>query len=435
MSYLDLPEDQLIEERPATKPLAGRTIVLGVCGSIASNKSVSVASALVQAGAKVNVAVTSEAGNFVGPWAYRGLTNNDPYTELFEPPEGIRGEPHIELARHADFMVIYPASAACLSRLANGEPCDPVSLTAMNVGYDKLIVLPAMSDKMWKNPAVKRNVAWLREQGVAFIGPIRGRLASGDIGEGRIVEPQVAMPLIQAYSGRRFGDLRGVSIVVSAYGCREDLDGVRILTNKSSGKQGHALAEAARDRGALVHLVTGDERYLALGYEHVSRYTDHASLSAILTSACVDAHCYIGAAAVADFTPKEKSAKKIKREKGQNLLLELVPTADILGGLPSMPELFKVAFAAETNDHRQNAQRKLKKKGAELIVLNDVTRADAGFSVPVNRVLVFAKDGGEAMYPKEGEPSLHKYDVACRILDHVRDGLFTTPVVKNVTSA
>lgn len=392
-----------------TGPLAGRRIVLGVSGSIASYKAADVASRLVQAGAHVDVALTPGATEFIAPLTFRALTGRQPYVDLFR--DGDEGEAHVELARRADLMLIAPASASTLARLAHGLAEDFVSLTAIAT-HAPVLVTPAMDSQMWEHPAVQANRATLEERGVQFLGPVSGRLASGRTGSGRLMEPQDIVDHVKARLGRELGDLAGRTIVVSAGGTREAIDPVRYVGNRSSGKMGYAIAEAARDRGASVVLVTSAGLPRPAGIEVVPVESAEQMLKAVET-ACTRADALVMAAAVADYRPAEAAEQKLKKASGQSgRTIELVETTDIIASIQG--DLVKVAFAAETQDLLANAQKKLASKGARFVVANDVTAPDAGFAVDTNRVTILDDAGG-----REALPLMQKYEVGWRVIDRV----------------
>lgn len=431
-TYLDIPQSLLNEHLPLTSPLAGRRVLLLVCGSIAAPKSALLASGLVKAGAEVDVVLSTTAQRFIGPWAFEGVTAGAVITELGASHPILGSEPHVQLARRADLAIVYPASATTLGAIATGTPHGPVPLVAMNVSPDKLILAPAMSSEMWAHPSTRGNVETLRGWGAAILGPASGRLASGALGAGRLIEPAVALQLLRAALGRRHGDLRGIRVVVSAGGNREPIDDVRWLGNRSSGRQGHAIAEAARDRGAEVTLLTSSDLEAPLGLERVVRFTDFRSLKDALHECCREAHVYVGTAAVADFRPKSRHKGKLDRSDSTALSLTLIPNEDLLASLSAKANLVKVAFAAEGSGTAEEkiarAAAKLKKKGAALIALNDVSAPDAGFAVETNRIVLLHRDGRRFDYPAPGEPAQTKYDIGHRILDHVRDEIMISEV-------
>ncbi|MBT5773690.1 MAG: bifunctional phosphopantothenoylcysteine decarboxylase/phosphopantothenate--cysteine ligase CoaBC [Dehalococcoidia bacterium] len=393
-------------------PLSGRHIVLGVTGSIACYKALDITSQLVQAGAVVDIAMTASATKFVTPLTFRSLTAREPYVDMWHP-HGEFGEAHVELARRADLMLIAPATASAMARLAHGLADDFVSLTALATEAP-LLLAPAMDSQMWSHAATQFNRALLEERGAQFIGPAEGRLASGRTGAGRLVEPRAIVDEVRARLGRERGDLRGRTIIVSAGGTREAIDPVRFVGNHSSGKMGRAIAEAARDRGASVVLVTtvaGD----APSAVRVVSVDSADDMSAAIHERVGKADALIMAAAVADYRPADAAQQKIKRGEVGDISIDLVENEDIIAGV-SEPNLVKVAFAAETQDLIANAQKKLASKGAKLIVANDVTATDAGFGTDTNRITILDTDGG-----REDVPLMTKYECAMRILDRVAE--------------
>ena len=397
-------------------PLRGRHVVLGVTGSISCYKAVEVASRLVQAGATVDVAMTSHATEFITPLTFRSLTAREPYSDMWHP-HGEFGEAHVELARRADLLLIAPATASCLARLAHGLADDMVSLTALATTAP-VLVAPAMDAQMWEHPATQANVAILRERGVQFIGPATGRLASGRTGAGRLVEPAEIVDVARARLGREGGDFLGRKVVVSAGGTREAIDPVRFIGNHSSGKMGYATAEAARDRGAEVVIVSTVALPVPAGVRVVSVASALQMQEAVLAE-CADADALIMAGAVADYRPATPEDHKIKRETTGDLTIDLVENPDIIASVPTQNArpggLVKVAFAAETDDLLANAQKKLQRKGARFVVANDVTATDAGFNVDDNRVTILDDEGGS-----EAFPLMSKYAVGHVIMDRLR---------------
>ncbi|MEX1021732.1 MAG: bifunctional phosphopantothenoylcysteine decarboxylase/phosphopantothenate--cysteine ligase CoaBC, partial [Dehalococcoidia bacterium] len=381
--------------RPAPAPLPGRegdplrgaNVVLGVTGSISCYKAVEIASRLVQAGASVDVALTSHATEFVTPLTFRSITAREPYGDMWRP-HGEFGEVHVELARRADLMLIAPATASILARLAYGLADDMVALTAIATTAP-LLVAPAMDAQMWEHASTQANVALLTERGVQFLGPAKGRLASGRTGLGRLVEPERIVDEARARLARERGDLAGRRIVVTAGGTREALDPVRYLGNRSSGKMGYAIAEAARDRGAEV-VVVSTVSLPCPAAVRVINVESAAQMQEAVLAECAQADALVMAGAVADYRPSQASAKKIKRGDAGDISVDLVENPDVIASVPvdnGRPGgLVKVAFAAETDDLLANARRKLAKKGARFIVANDVTATDAGFAVDDNRV-------------------------------------------------
>lgn len=391
--------------------LTDKQIVLGVTGSIAAYKAPDLASKLTQAGAAVDVAMTEAATRFVAPITFQGVTGRRAYHDMWDETSET-AELHVVLARRADLMVIAPATAAMLARLAHGLADDLVSLIALATKAP-VLVAPAMDPHMWEHAATQANVAALRARGVSFVGPEEGRLASGQVGTGRMSEVPVLLGAVRSAISRG-GDLAGKKIVVSAGGTREAIDPVRFVGNESSGRMGFAVAEAARDRGADVVLVSGEAALPDPYGVYVCRVRSAAEMRDAVVSACAGADALIMAAAVADYQPAEPVGEKIKREGRESLSLHLAPTPDILAEVGRPPGLVKVGFAAESQDLVANARAKIESKGLDLIVANDITAADAGFGVGTNRVHVI-----DAAGEQEEWPLMTKYEVAWRILDRV----------------
>lgn len=400
-------------------PLRGAHVVLGVTGSISCYKAVEVASRLVQAGAIVDVALTSHATQFVTPLTFRSITGREPYSDMWRP-HGEFGEAHVELARRADLILIAPATTSTLGRLAHGIADDMVSLTAI-ASTAPLLVAPAMDGQMWAHPSNQANVATLRERGVQFLGPAEGRLASGRVGLGRLVEPVEIVDQARARLAREHGDLVGRKVVISAGGTREAVDPVRFLSNRSSGKQGYAIAEAFRDRGAEVVVVSTVSLPVPATVRVIAVESALQMQEAVLAE-CADADALIMAGAIADYRPATAAEQKIKRDKAGDITLPLVENPDIIASVPvenARPGgLVKVAFAAETNDLIANAQTKLAKKGARFVVANDVSASDAGFAVDDNRISILDDQGG-----REDFELMTKYAVGHAIVDRVKQYL------------
>ena len=392
--------------------LTDKQILLGVTGSIAAYKAPDLASKLTQAGAAVDVAMTESATRFVAPITFQGVTGRRAYHDMWDGAPDT-AELHVVLARGADLMVIAPVTATMLARMAHGLAEDLVSLTALAT-QAPLLVAPAMDPHMWEHAATQANVATLRSRGVSFVGPEEGRLASGQMGTGRMSEVPVLLGAVRSALGRD-GDLTGKKIVVSAGGTREAIDPVRFVGNESSGKMGFAVAEAARDRGADVVLVSGEAALPDPYGVDVHRVRSATQMRDAVVAACDGAHALIMAAAVADYQPAEPVGEKIKRQGRESLSLHLAPTPDILSEVGRPPGLVKVGFAAESQDLVANAKAKIESKGLDLIVANDITATDAGFSVDTNRVLVIDSKGEQ-----EEWPLMTKYEVAWRILDRVQ---------------
>ena len=389
-------------------PLHGKRVLLGVTGSIAAYKAADLASKLTQRGAEVDVLMTYSATRFVTPLTFRSVTHRPVLTDLFDPdsPEAIE---HVALAQAADLLVVAPATAHMLAKLALGLADDPISVTALAT-WAPILVAPAMDANMWEHPAVQQNVRTLRERGVVIIGPGEGRLASGLTGWGRLAEtPELLGHIAQTLGAN--GDLSERSIVVSAGGTQEPLDPVRVLTNRSSGKMGYAIAEAARDRGANVTLVTAPVALDPPVGVRVERADTAEQMREAVQEAAYSADALVMAAAVADYRPARPSGEKLKKEAMADLAVALERTDDIIAAAPN--GIVKVAFAAESSDLLKNARAKLEGKGVDLVAANDITLPGAGFGADENKVWLVDGSGDTEL------PLMAKYDVAMAILDRV----------------
>ncbi len=400
----------------ARLPLDGRHIVLGVTGSISAYKAADLASKLRQAGAAVEVVMTPAGTKFISPLTFQSLTGRDVVVDMFTASEP---EAHVEVARRADALVIAPASADCIANLASGRTPDMVTLTALATRAP-VLVAPAMDNQMWEHPATQANVALLKERGVVFVGPNEGRLATGRVGLGRLAEPLEILSALRQLLGRVDGDLRGRNVVVSAGPTYEPLDPVRFVGNRSSGKMGFAIAEAARDRGAEVTLVLGP---VALQPPHgirVVRVETAMDMLCALEEVTANSDALVMAAAPADFRPEHPADQKLKKQPGQDTMtVSLAKNPDILASLPAGG--VRVGFAAETHDLAKNAAAKLAAKRLDFIVANDVTAAGSGFGTDTNQVTIFYPDGRA-----EELPLLTKYEVGHAIWDRVAERLAQT---------
>jgi phosphopantothenoylcysteine decarboxylase/phosphopantothenate--cysteine ligase len=390
--------------------LSDRTILLGVTGSIAIYKAVDLGSKLTQAGARVYALMTPSATQFIRPVTFQSVTGRPAYADMWDPHPGI-AELHVDLARRADLMVVAPATATTIARLALGSAEEMVSLTALATTAP-IIVCPAMDNQMYEHPATQGHLQTLASRGVRIVGPEVGRLASGQRGPGRLSEIDTIMGVVRYVVGRD-GDLAKKKVLVTAGGTQEPIDPVRYIGNYSSGKMGYALAEAARDRGADVTVVVGPTALsdpFGVDVVHVTRATEMRD--AVLKKSR-GASALIMAAAVADYQPAEAAGQKIKRNS-DSMTVSLAKTPDILAEVGERRRLVKVAFAAETQNVLENARRKLEAKAVHLIVANDVTAKGSGFAADTNEVTILDRDGG-----REKLPLMPKYDVANRILDRV----------------
>jgi phosphopantothenoylcysteine decarboxylase / phosphopantothenate---cysteine ligase len=390
----------------------GRRIVLGVSGGIAAYKAVDVCRRLVDAGAHVSPVLTADALRFVGALTFSALASEPARTSLFDSPEPI---PHTRLGQSADLVVVAPATAKLLGKYAAGISDDLLTATLLATRAP-VLVAPAMHTEMWEHPAVQENLATLRRRGVHVVDPESGRLAGGDIGEGRLADP-ARIVAAAAEVLARGGDLAGVRILVTAGGTREAIDPVRFIGNRSSGKMGYAVARAAASRGATVTLVTTQDRGARESIEIVRVESAHDMADAVLRR-FADVDAVVMAAAVADFRPKAAASEKLKKREGvPELLLE--PTTDILAELGARRQgQVMVGFAAETERVREHAAEKLAAKRVDLMVANDVSAPDSGFEVDTNRAVLLDAAGGVDELPLLTKPAL-----ADVILDRVRDAL------------
>ncbi|HWE62707.1 MAG TPA: bifunctional phosphopantothenoylcysteine decarboxylase/phosphopantothenate--cysteine ligase CoaBC [Chloroflexota bacterium] len=403
MSSNDHSQVYAVEPRPDSS-----TVVLGVCGGIAAYKALEVTSTLVQREWAVRVVMTAAATRFVTPLSFESISNQPVLHDLWaeQPDMNIA---HIRLAHRASVLAIVPATADVLARLAHGLADDALTATAL-ASSAPLVIAPAMNTGMWNHPATQANVATLLARGARIIGPDSGRLAEGTSGIGRLAPvADIVEAIVDAARPRR--DLAGRHIVVTAGPTQEALDPVRYISNHSSGKMGYALAEGARDRGAQVTLVSGPVALPAPDGVIMHRITTAAEMLAAVQDALTPGCTLIMAAAVADYAPAERLNSKRKRG-GEPLTLTLVPTPDILASLRRPEGMRLIAFAAETDQLLEHATEKLRRKGADMLVANDVSEPDAGFNVDTNHVWLLRGD-----QPPEELPLATKQEIAGRILD------------------
>jgi len=377
-----------------------RRVVLGVAGGIAAYKAVEVCRRLVDEGVHVMPVLTDDAQRFVGALTFSALASEPARTSLFGGPEPI---PHTRLGQQADLVIVAPATAKLIGKYAAGISDDLLTATLLATRAP-VLVCPAMHTEMWEHPAVQDNLATLTRRGVFVLEPEAGRLAGGDVGSGRLADPARIVAraleiLARPDSGPTGGSLSGRQVLVTAGGTREPIDPVRYVGNRSSGKMGHAIADAARRHGARVVLVTTVARPAAPGVEIVNVETADQMRDAVLERAGAS-DVVIMAAAVADFRPKAISPEKIKKGEGvPEIVLE--PTADILAELGARKRAGQVVvgFAAETERLREHAAAKLAAKKVDLLVANDVSAEDSGFEVDTNRALVLDAAGGVETLP------------------------------------
>ena len=387
-------------------------IVLGISGGIAAYKTPDLVRRLQDAGADVRVLMTANATRFVSPLALAAVSNHGVILDQWgDPARG--GVDHIEIARWADLLLIAPATANIIAKIAAGIADD--ALTTYAVAHrTRLMVVPAMNTFMYRHVTVQQNLETLRARGAIVLDPDSGLLACGDEGVGRMPDIPVIVEQVSRLSAPR--DLEGRKVVITAGPTREPIDPVRYLSNRSSGKMGYALAEAARSRGASVVLVSGPTTLSPAAGIDVHKVGSAREMADAARQASQNADVIIGAAAVADFTIATPSPLKISKREGEDeLTLVLTKTPDILADLSArVPKAIVVAFAAETDQHEENAKRKLEKKGAHLIVLNDVADSSIGFDSDHNAVTILDRDGGREDVGRDT-----KARIANRILDRV----------------
>jgi phosphopantothenoylcysteine decarboxylase/phosphopantothenate--cysteine ligase len=388
--------------------IKGKTVILGVTGSIAAYKGADIASKLTQAGVNVEVIMTEPATRFISPLTLSSITGRPVVTNMWEMSSEF-SIGHVALAEAADVVVIAPATASIIALLAAGIADDMLTCTVLATKAP-VILAPAMNDNMYHNPITQENIGKLNTRGFLFVEPSYGHLASGKVGQGRLAEIDKIMGTIKQVLGRE-GDLTGRKIIITAGGTREAIDPVRYIGNRSSGKMGYALAEGARDRGAEAMLITATTYLPNPTGIQVTHVATAAEMQKAVNDAIKNTDALIMAAAVADYRPRNTADKKIKKDK-DSLTLEMVRTPDILAEIKG--SLVKVGFAAESEDLIGNAKRKLREKGLDLIIANDITDKDSSFDVDTNKVTIIDENG-----KVENLSVMSKREVADRILDRV----------------
>ncbi|MQF69529.1 bifunctional phosphopantothenoylcysteine decarboxylase/phosphopantothenate--cysteine ligase CoaBC [SAR202 cluster bacterium AD-804-J14_MRT_500m] len=387
----------------------GKHIVLGVSGSIACYKAIELASKLIQAEAIVHVAMTSEAAQFISPLTFQSITHRPVARDLFDPGSELAMD-HVALAQKADLIVVAPATANIIAKLSHGMADDAVTTTVL-ASRSPTLIAPAMDGNMWQNHATQENIERLRSRGVAIAGPVEGRLASGMLGMGRMIEPLDIVDHIRATLGFN-GDLSGKKIVVSAGGTQEPVDPVRVITNHSSGKMGFALARAARDQGASTVLITAPTTLHPPVVVEIVETKTARDMSAAVEQACEGADVLIMAAAVSDYRPKVVATQKLKKKR-ESFSLELIKNPDIITNVKG--PIIKIGFAAETQDIVRNARKKMDLKHLDLIVANDITDPASGFGSDSNQVIILDRAGNA-----ETLPLLDKGEVAYKVIERVK---------------
>jgi len=401
-----------LDPTPVPQELRGLRIALLVAGGIAAYKLADLASALTQAGSDVRVAMTSSAARFVGPPTFQGVTGHPVLTSVW--PASDAPEPHVFLGDWAQLMLLAPATANVIARAARGQSDDVVTATLL-AARCPVVIAPAMNDAMWAKSAVQENLAILRTRGLTIVEPESGHLASGHTGAGRLASSSTVLgAMVHAIRSRY--DYAGRKVVVTAGGTREPIDPVRFISNYSSGKMGFALAAAAADRGAKVILITTANHPEHHGVD-VQRIDTSSEMLAELHSQLRGADLLLMAAAVGDFQPAKTATRKIRREETPSLTLELEPIPDLIGSLArdeSLAGVFRIAFAAEDSDLDTKGIEKMKRKGVQAIVANDISRRDIGFGSDYNAGVLLFADGSRHELEKAT-----KREMSDRILDLV----------------
>lgn len=397
-------------------------ILLGVTGCIGAYKAAEVLRGLQKAGVQVRVVMTEHATEFVRPATFEALSGQPVIVGMFTQTDHSRIE-HIAAAREADLLLIAPATANILAKFAHGIADDFLSTLYLS-NTNPVLIAPAMNVEMWNHPAMQANLKTLRERGDLFVEPGVGYQACGEVGVGRLAEPdEIVAAAIAILTAHRLPttdhqqDLASEHLLLTAGPTIEDLDPVRFITNRSSGKMGYAIAEAARDRGARVTLVSGPTKLEApAGVETIAVRSTREMYEAVM-SRLADASVFIGSAAVADFRPANRAEHKIKKQGKANITIELEPTEDIIAAVAAYPNRngrIVVGFAAESQTLLDYADKKLREKGLDMIVANDISRSDAGFDVETNAATILKRDGSRVELPLQS-----KRELADRVLDEV----------------
>ena len=391
--------------------LSGRHVVLAVSGGIAAYKAVDVARTLVDAGAHVAPIMTEDAHRFIGPVTLSALSSEKVHTSLWDDDSAI---PHTKLAQRTDVIIVAPATARVISAYATGSSEDLLTATLIATRAP-VVVCPAMHTEMWEHPAVQDNIALLRRRGVIIVEPEHGRLAGGDVGQGRLASTESIVAAVEGALNNA-GDFAGVKLVVTAGGTREPIDAVRVIANRSSGKQGHAIAVEAMRRGAEVTLITTADLATPSGIS-VVRVETAAQMHDAVAHVAASADVVVMAAAVADFRPVPVASGKWKKRDGAPVV-SLEPTVDILADIARSkhPTQVLVGFAAETDDVLANAQAKLETKRLDLLVANDVSAPGVGFQHDTNAVTLLTPGIAPRHVPLAG-----KHEIARAVLDSVAE--------------
>lgn len=398
-------------------------VLLGVTGCIGAYKAAEVLRGLQKAGAQVRVVMTKHATEFISPLTFEALSGQPVIVGMFSQPDHSKIE-HIAAARQSDLLLIAPATANIIAKFAHGLADDFLSTLYLS-NTNPVLIAPAMNVEMWNHPATQTNLKTLRERGDLFVEPGVGYQACGEVGVGRLAEPEeivaaalaVLSPNSRPLTPDSSKDLAGEHVMLTAGPTVEDLDPVRFITNRSSGKMGYAMAEAARDRGAQVILISGPTKLAApAGIETVAVRSTRQMYEAVMNRLGA-ATIFIGSAAVADFRPANRAEHKIKKQGKANITIELEPTEDIIATVAADPNRngrIVAGFAAESQTLLAYADKKLREKGLDLIVANDISRSDAGFDVETNAATILKRDGSRVELPLQS-----KRELADRVLDEI----------------
>jgi phosphopantothenoylcysteine decarboxylase / phosphopantothenate---cysteine ligase len=398
-------------------------VLLGVTGCIGAYKAAEILRGLQRRGVQIRVVMTRHATEFVRPLTFEALSGQPVIVEMFDRPNYATIE-HIAVAREADLLLVAPATANVIAKFAHGVADDFLSTVYLS-NTNPVLIAPAMNVEMWNHAATQANIKTLRDRGVSFVEPGVGYQACGEVGMGRLAEPEEiverAFEILRNLQSRgpepQSKDFAGEHVMVTAGPTVEDLDPVRFITNRSSGKMGYAMAEAARDRGARVILISGPVNLPMPDNVEVVNVRSTREMFEAVMSRLHDVTVFIGSAAVADFRPARRAEQKIKKEGRKTFTVELEETEDIIATVGAAPERERrvvAGFAAESQSLLEYAERKLREKGLDLIVANDITRADAGFDAETNSATILKRDGSRVELPLQSKRAL-----ADRTLDEI----------------